>query len=197
MYGADLTEEGAPTIRGIAIDEANKVQSNLTTHINNKSNPHGVTKTQVGLSNVDNTADVNKPVSTAQATAIADAKKAGTDAQAAVVTHNTAVNAHNDIRILTSDLSNKLNAFLDVDDETLDQVSEIIKLVNDNVTTLEGLLATKVNINDIADNLATNVPNRPLSAAQGVVIKSTTDGIQTALTTHTTNKNNPHEVTAA
>ena len=33
------------------------------------------TKTEVGLGNVDNTSDANKPVSTAQATAIADAKK--------------------------------------------------------------------------------------------------------------------------
>ncbi len=39
-------------------------------HINNKSNPHEVTKTQVGLGNVDNTSDMDKPVSTAQQTAI-------------------------------------------------------------------------------------------------------------------------------
>lgn len=43
-----------------------------------------VDKTTVGLGNVDNTSDADKPISTAQATAIADAKKAGTDAQAAV-----------------------------------------------------------------------------------------------------------------
>jgi len=41
----------------------------LTAHTSNTSNPHGVTKTQVGLANVDNTSDVNKPVSTAQAAA--------------------------------------------------------------------------------------------------------------------------------
>jgi hypothetical protein len=39
--------------------------SALNTHISNKSNPHGVTKAQVGLSNVDNTSDANKPISTA------------------------------------------------------------------------------------------------------------------------------------
>ena len=39
-------------------------------HVNNKSNPHEVSKTQVGLGNVDNTSDKNKPVSTAQKTAI-------------------------------------------------------------------------------------------------------------------------------
>lgn len=33
-------------------------------------NPHNVTKTDIGLSNADNTSDVNKPVSTAQQTAI-------------------------------------------------------------------------------------------------------------------------------
>ena len=34
-------------------------------HIDRVDNPHNVTKTQVGLGNVDNTSDANKPVSTA------------------------------------------------------------------------------------------------------------------------------------
>lgn len=37
--------------------------SNIQSHISNLSNPHAVTKAQVGLSNVDNTSDANKPVS--------------------------------------------------------------------------------------------------------------------------------------
>lgn len=37
----------------------------LTNHINDKNNPHNVTKEQIGLGNVDNTSDVNKPISTA------------------------------------------------------------------------------------------------------------------------------------
>lgn len=41
----------------------------LVNHLSNFSNPHNVTKAQVGLSNVDNTSDVNKPVSTAQSAA--------------------------------------------------------------------------------------------------------------------------------
>lgn len=40
-------------------------------HTTRKDNPHGVTKAQVGLGNVDNTSDASKPVSTAQAAAIA------------------------------------------------------------------------------------------------------------------------------
>lgn len=39
--------------------------SSLNSHINNKENPHEVTKEQVGLGNVDNTSDIDKPISTA------------------------------------------------------------------------------------------------------------------------------------
>lgn len=63
------------------------VNEKVDLHIANKSNPHGVTKAQVGLANVNNTSDVDKPVSTAQATAIADAKAAGTNAQTNLTTH--------------------------------------------------------------------------------------------------------------
>lgn len=45
-------------------------KENLISHIGNKSNPHGVTKAQVGLGNVDNTSDANKPVSTLQQVAL-------------------------------------------------------------------------------------------------------------------------------
>ena len=63
------------------------VNEKVDLHIANKFNPHGVTKAQVGLGNVNNTSDADKPVSTAQATAIADAKAAGTNAQTNLTTH--------------------------------------------------------------------------------------------------------------
>ena len=40
-------------------------EGDLTGHTGNTSNPHSVTKTQVGLGNVDNTSDAAKPVSAA------------------------------------------------------------------------------------------------------------------------------------
>lgn len=40
-------------------------QTTINNHIKDTSNPHNVTKDQVGLSNVDNTADINKEVKTA------------------------------------------------------------------------------------------------------------------------------------
>ena len=63
------------------------LETKVNNHIANKSNPHTVNKTQVGLGNVNNTSDANKPVSTAQATAIADAKAAGTAAQTSINRH--------------------------------------------------------------------------------------------------------------
>lgn len=56
---------------------------NIQAHIPSTSNPHSVTKSQVGLGNVDNTSDAGKPVSTAQASAILIAKNAADAAQAA------------------------------------------------------------------------------------------------------------------
>ena len=63
------------------------LETKVNNHIANKSNPHGVTKSQVGLGNASNTSDANKPVSTAQAAAIADAKAAGTAAQTSINSH--------------------------------------------------------------------------------------------------------------
>ena len=70
MSSSDKTKlDGLKDQSGITSD-INAVQTNLETHINNKSNPHEVTKDQVGLGNVDNTSDANKPISNATQTAL-------------------------------------------------------------------------------------------------------------------------------
>lgn len=58
-------------------DDLDDLQGQITTnkgtmdnHIANTNNPHQVTKTQVGLGNVDNTSDVDKPISTATQNAL-------------------------------------------------------------------------------------------------------------------------------
>ena len=86
-----ITDEAA------ARQAADKViQNNLNAHIGNTSNPHKVTKAQVGLGNVQNLAPADMPVSTAQAASIADAKAAGTKAQTDLSTHaNRKDNPHN------------------------------------------------------------------------------------------------------
>ncbi len=44
--------------------------ANIQEHISTSGNPHGTTKADVGLGNVDNTSDLNKPVSTEQQAAL-------------------------------------------------------------------------------------------------------------------------------
>ncbi len=51
------------------VDDSTKAL--LDAHIANHSNPHQVTKAQVGLGNADNTSDADKPISTAMAAALA------------------------------------------------------------------------------------------------------------------------------
>lgn len=78
MSSSDKTKlDGLKDQAGITSD-INAVQTNLETHINNKSNPHEVTKDQVGLGNVDNTSDANKPISNATQTAL-NSKFSATD----------------------------------------------------------------------------------------------------------------------
>ena len=98
-----------------------------------------------------------------------------------ISTHNTSAAAHNDIRVLITDLTTKLNNFLDVDDTTTDQLSEVLTLIENNRGTLESLTTNKVNVSDIIDNLTTNNSSKVLSAAQGVAIKNLIDALQTTV----------------
>lgn len=74
------TDEQAEARAGLAAAAA----ADLSAHATSTSNPHNVTKAQVGLGSVDNTSDTAKPVSTAQAAAIA----------AAVTAHAQAADPH-------------------------------------------------------------------------------------------------------
>lgn len=77
-----LRVDGASADSKATGDAIRAVENSLEDHKKSTANPHNVTKAQIGLGDVDNTADIEKPVSKAQAIAIADAKKAGTDALA-------------------------------------------------------------------------------------------------------------------
>ena len=104
------------------------------------------------------------------------AEASGT-ADGKVSAHNTAGDAHNDIRELISGLTQRLNALADSDDTTLDQMSEVVAYIKSNKSLIDAITTNKVNVSDIIDNLTTNVSNKPLSAAQGVALKALIDGI--------------------
>jgi hypothetical protein len=67
---ADKTNPHEVTKTQVGLGNVDNVKQAPYTHVTDKSNPHGVTKAQVGLGSVDDTSDMNKPVSTAQQTAI-------------------------------------------------------------------------------------------------------------------------------
>lgn len=67
------SEEMAAIDSGITSQDVTNLRVDHTTlesHVHDTSNPHSVTKAQVGLSKVDNTSDADKPVSTAQQNAL-------------------------------------------------------------------------------------------------------------------------------
>lgn len=63
--GADI---GAETARARQAEQTNAQA--IATHVADKQNPHEVTKAQIGLGNVDNTADLDKPISIATQSAL-------------------------------------------------------------------------------------------------------------------------------
>ena len=130
------------------IDKINTDQgTDLSVHLRDFSNPHKVTKEQIGLGNVDNTADLDKPISTATQKAIDDAKAA----------NNTALNNHAN----RTDNPHKV---------TKDQV---------------GL----GNVDNTADI------NKPVSVAQQNALDTLSNSLNTAINNHVGNTNNPHQVT--
>ena len=101
-----------------------------------------------------------------------------TTAESKVAAHNTGTDTHSDIRLLIQGLTDRLNALADSDDTTLDQLSEVVAYIKSNRSLIESITTSKVSVADIVDNLTTNVSNKPLSAAQGVVIKTLIDALR-------------------
>lgn len=134
----------------------------------------------------------------------ADSKVVGDKISQEISSHNTSTSSHIDIRDLIIDLTSRLNALADSDDTTLDQLSEIVAYIKSNKSLIDSITTSKINISDIVNNLTTNIETKPLSAAQGVVIKDFIDALQTEvgnkaqssdLSSHIINTSNPHSVT--
>lgn len=102
------------------------------------------------------------------------------DVSGQINTHNTNADAHNDIRLLITELTNRLNALANSEDVDLDQMDELVAYIKANRDLIGQITTGKVSVSDIIDNLTTNVANKPLSAAQGVALKALVDAASTA-----------------
>ena len=149
---------------------------NLAAHVGDNSNPHAVTKAQVGLGNVDNTSDADKPVSTAQQTAL-DTLGGRVTANAAAISENAqnlATHASNgDIHTTAAE-----KAAWDAKADAAD-----IPGASDAAPAMDGTASAGVS----AD----------YSRGDHVHPTDTSRAAASALAAHIADKANPHEVTAA
>lgn len=99
------------------------ITSNLNNHISNYHNPHKVTKAQVGLSDVDNTSDADKPVSNATQTEL-DKKANQTEVNQL---QQTITNLQTTIQQLQSQITN---------------MSTTIESVQNNITNMQTTINT-------------------------------------------------------
>lgn len=118
-------------------DKLLATKEDLNAHISDKNNPHEVTKSQINLGNVDNTSDMDKPVSTAQQSAI----------NAALVQSNNYTDT-------------KIAELIDDAPETLDTLKEIAEAFAENDTVIEainGAIGTKANQTELGTHINNNV----------------------------------------
>ncbi len=114
-------------------DELLATKEALSKHITDKTNPHGLDKNDIGLNNVDNTSDLDKPVSFAQQNAISEAV--------------TQSNLYTDI---------KITPLINDAPETLDTLKKIADAIEENEAVVEALdtaIRNKVNQTDILKNI--------------------------------------------
>lgn len=103
------------------------VSNSLMEHVQDTSNPHETTKAQIGLSNVDNTSDADKPVSTSQQSALDDKLYAASvDDESDTTDENVANGTYGIVNNLTSTSTDKaLSAYQGyLLSQKLDEVSE-------------------------------------------------------------------------
>lgn len=71
------------------------------------------------------------------------------DARGLVSGHNTSETAHSDIRSLISELTRRVNAAIDSDDITLDQLSELVAYIKNNRSLIDSVTTAKANAADV------------------------------------------------
>lgn len=188
-----------------------------TTRTNLQANIDAITPTTLGLGNVDNTSDLNKPISTATQAALDTKQPVGNyivegdnrlvdsrlpTGTAGGVLSGTYPNPGFAVDMATqAELNSSISSLLDgvgadgntfaklrglisgiqtllsSDDVNLDTLQEVVAYIKDNKTILDGVTTIKVNITDIVNVLTSVDTTKPLSAAQGKVLKDLLDSL--------------------
>lgn len=162
----------------------NPVSSGITTasvsgHLANTNNPHSVTKSQIGLGNVDNTADMDKPVSTDQAAAIGvvnnalTAHKNRTDNPHSVTKAQVGLDNVDNTSDLNKPISNATQAALNQKANSADLQSHL-----DNHNNPHQVTKAAIGLGNV-DN--TSDANKPISTATATALNTKQDNNATRL----------------
>lgn len=138
-----------------------------------------ITKQSLGLGNVDNTSDINKPISMAVQSALDEKLDASEVRNKLDDISTTAPLSAYQGKVL-KDLIDGIQAILQSNDTDLDTIQEIVSYVKSNKTLIENITTSKVNVADIVDGLTSAISNKPLSANQGYILKGLIDSLATA-----------------
>ena len=182
------------------------IEKDVTNHIADKNNPHEVNKLQVGLGNVDNTSDINKPVSIAQQAAL---DKLKSDLESIIGSTGTDLSAH------LKDFDNPHKVTKDqVGLGKVDNTADLEKPIS--TATQKAIDDAKAANNTALDNHANRTDNphkvtkdqvglgnvdntadinKPVSVAQQNALDTLSNSLNTAINNHVGNTNNPHQVT--
>ena len=141
-----FTYPGNPTVHAIKVDltaaTLNELaavlgetggEDSLAAHTANTSNPHSVTKAQVGLANAENTADAAKPVSTATQTALDLKAPLASPAFTGTPSAPTAAQGTNTTQLAsTAFVRAEVAALVDASPGTLDTLNELAAALGDD-----------------------------------------------------------------
>lgn len=178
-----------------------KLKSSFEEHTKNFSNPHKVTKEQVGLGNVDNTSDMNKPVSTAQQKALdkkVDKTTVATTSTLGLVKSGTDITVDSNGNVSVNDNSHE---------HTVDNISDLTATAEE-LNVLDGITASTEELNytdGVTSNIQTQFNSKAPTASPTLTgipkaptasVGTNTTQIATTAFTHTELSNHNSSTTA-
>lgn len=182
------------------------VQNNLNAHINNRTNPHRVTKEQIGLDQVDNTSDANKPISNATQELVDNTKK-----ELEEKINNSGNDLQDNIDKIDERVTNIENSVGAPDGiATLDSEGklEVSQIPNEALNVIEGKYMTETQFTDsegvefiprhntiYIDSIGGSNKLYRWDGFKYVEV-SDSDNVTEAIDNHIKDFNNPHKVTA-
>jgi hypothetical protein len=159
----------------------------------------GVTKSMVGLANVDNTTDANKPVSTATQTALNLKAPLASPALTGTPTAPTADAATNTTQVATTEyVQAKVNSLVNGAPGLLDTLKELSEALGDDedfAGTMTSALALKASLTNLSDhNTATTNVHGIGDTSVLVTATNLSDSITAAINTHTADQTSVHGI---